>query len=93
MGLLKRLFGGGDETMRRTEREKDEASRPQVEIAYSQSGEDDLVQLTGTTTFAKEGIAALASRMRSPKMAISRRMAFFSVSRKMKLIRSLWLFM
>jgi hypothetical protein len=69
MGILERLFGKSDEDRASSSNavvpapEPARASHgPRVEITYSVGGEQDLVKLTGTTTFAKEAVTRLAER-------------------------------
>ncbi|MDQ4212533.1 HIRAN domain-containing protein [Microbacterium sp. ASV81] len=69
MGFLKRLFGRDDEAQANSSTvlvsapEPPRASQgPRVEISYSFGGEEDLVKLTGTTTFAREAVMRLAER-------------------------------
>jgi len=69
MGLLKRLFGRDDEAragsstaMVSAPQPPRASDAPRVEINYSVGGEQDLVKLTGTTTFAREAVTRLAER-------------------------------
>ncbi|WP_137844629.1 HIRAN domain-containing protein [Microbacterium sp. 2FI] len=69
MGILKRLFGKGDEDRASSSSAvvpAPELARalhgPRVEITSSVGGEQDLVKLTGTTTFAREAVTRLAER-------------------------------
>ncbi len=68
MGLFKRLFGGEktpssmDVVVPAPELNPHSSRSPRIEVTYSLGGEQDLVKLSGTTTFAREAIAALAMR-------------------------------
>lgn len=68
MGFLGKLFGRAESTetaVAVTEQPAiREPARPKVrvEVTYSLGGEQDLVKLTGTTTFAKDAITRLAER-------------------------------
>lgn len=59
MGLFDRIFGRSGATQR-----EDARGRPKVrvDVTISGPGEASLVKLSGTTTFAKDAIAALAGR-------------------------------
>jgi len=70
MSFLKRLFGSREDAEPRRAESRDisqsngarEKPRLRVAITYSMGDEQDLVQLSGTTTFAREAIAVLAAR-------------------------------
>lgn len=69
MGLFKRLFGGGENSpssrnvaIRAPEPRPITSHSPRIEVTYSLGGEQNLVKLSGTTTFAREAIAALSMR-------------------------------
>lgn len=68
MGFLSKLFGRtGHTTAAVTTAEQPSTSEPvlptvRVEASYSLGGQQDLVKLTGTTTFAKDAVNRLAQR-------------------------------
>jgi len=68
MGFLSKLFGRAESTETAVGVTEQSAlrdpARPKVrvEVVYSLGGEQDLVKLTGTTTFAKDAITRLAER-------------------------------
>lgn len=68
MGFLSKLFGRSESdrttvaTTEPTTRREPARPKARVEVTYSLGGEQDLVKLTGTTTFAKEAITRLAER-------------------------------
>lgn len=68
MGFLSKLFGRAESTETAVAVTKQPAhcdpARPKVrvKVTYSLGGEQDLVKLTGTTTFAKDAITRLAAR-------------------------------
>lgn len=68
MGFLSRLFSKSEATTTAVATTEQpalrEPARPKVrvEVTYSLGGEQDLVKLTGTTTFAKDAITRLAER-------------------------------
>ncbi|MDN5725252.1 MAG: hypothetical protein L0G99_04870 [Propionibacteriales bacterium] len=59
MGILNRIFGRPESTQRDGGRGQ---SKVRVEVTISRPGEASLVKLLGTTTIAKEAVAALAGR-------------------------------
>ena len=61
MGLLDRLRGR-DAAMPKAEMSVQDAGRIRIDVTYSLGGEQPLVKLSGTTTFAKEAITVLAGR-------------------------------
>lgn len=68
MGFLSKLFGRtGDNTAAMSTAEQPSTREPvrptvRIEASYSLGGQQDLVKLTGTTTFAKNAINRLAQR-------------------------------
>lgn len=68
MGFLSKLFRKSDATTTAVavadQRVRREPARPKarVEVTYSLGAQQDLVKLTGTTTFAKDAISRLAER-------------------------------
>lgn len=68
MGFLSKLFGKADATTAAVavadQPPRREPARPRVrvEVTYSLGAQQDLVKLTGTTTFAKDAISRLAER-------------------------------
>lgn len=68
MGFLSRLFGKSEATTTAVATTDQPAGREparpkvRVEVTYSLGGEQNLVKLTGTTTFAKDAITRLAER-------------------------------
>ncbi len=68
MGFLSKLFGRAESTETTVVVTEQPALRDpappkvRVEVTYSLGGEQDLVKLTGTTTFAKDAITRLAER-------------------------------
>lgn len=61
MGFLSKLFGKPDEQVQAPKVE-DDGPRVQTEVTVASGGELSLVQLSGTTTFAKDAMARLADR-------------------------------
>ncbi|MDL9980078.1 HIRAN domain-containing protein [Microbacterium sp. ASV49] len=68
MGLVKKLFSGPggrrdiEPAVRTDHGEETNSGRIRIEVTYSIGREQDLVKLTGTTTFAKDAITRLAER-------------------------------
>lgn len=66
MGILKKLFGSSGDTSNSVTRAPQDAvrSEPRVQVGVSMAVAQDLVQLTGTTTFARDATTRLAERHR-----------------------------
>jgi hypothetical protein len=64
MGILRKLFGGSRDASNTVVQTAQRAALPQprVQVTTSMVVAQDLVQLTGTTTFAKDAITLLAER-------------------------------
>lgn len=64
MGILRKLFGGSRDASNSVVQTAQRAALPQprVQVTTSMVVAQDLVQLTGTTTFAKDAITLLAER-------------------------------
>ncbi|MFB9309792.1 hypothetical protein BJY17_000751 [Agromyces hippuratus] len=68
MSILKRIFGGADKkpattvALQAPSPAPAQEGRVRLEVSFAAASEQDLVKLTGTTTFAKDAITELASR-------------------------------